>query len=80
MGFIAATGCEGLTVEGSQVRFGETPMLEPAGWEDLGELLRWADEARTLGVRANCDTSGEAARARKFGAGGVACAGPSVCL
>ncbi len=46
-------------------------MLEPAGWGDLEELLRWADEVRTLGVRANADTAEDAAKARKFGAEGV---------
>lgn len=93
MGIPVVTGCEGLKVEGGEVRFGERtiedgdvitvdgsggavlfgeePLLEPAGWGDLEELLHWADEARTLGVRANADTAEDAARARKFGAEGV---------
>ena len=93
MGIPVVTGCEGLKVEDSEVRFGErtveagdcvtvdgsdgivflgeAPVLQPTGWEDLEELLRWADEARTLGVRANADTAEEAKKARSFGAGGV---------
>ncbi len=34
-------------------------------------ILRWADEARTLGVRANADTPGDAATALAFGAEGI---------
>jgi len=38
---------------------------------DLIELLGWADEFRTLGVRANADVSKDARRARQFGAEGI---------
>ena len=34
-------------------------------------MLRWADELRTLGVRANADTPEDARRAREFGAEGI---------
>jgi pyruvate, orthophosphate dikinase len=34
-------------------------------------VLRWADEVRTLGVRANADTPEDAAKAREFGAEGI---------
>jgi pyruvate, orthophosphate dikinase len=37
----------------------------------LTTLLEWADELRTLGVRANADNAVEARRARRFGAAGV---------
>ena len=33
--------------------------------------MAWADEARTLGVRANAETPADAARAREFGADGI---------
>jgi pyruvate,orthophosphate dikinase len=33
--------------------------------------MRWADEARTLGVRTNADTPEDAKRAREFGAEGI---------
>lgn len=37
----------------------------------LSTLLEWADEFRTLGVRANADDPVEAARARSYGATGI---------
>ncbi len=37
----------------------------------LTELLGWADDFRTLGVRANADDPVEAARARRYGAAGI---------
>ncbi|HWH00845.1 MAG TPA: pyruvate, phosphate dikinase [Pilimelia sp.] len=37
----------------------------------VDRLLRHADQVRRLGVRANADTGGDAARARRFGAAGI---------
>ena len=37
----------------------------------LPDGARWADELRTLGVRANADTPEDAAKAREFGAEGI---------
>jgi pyruvate, orthophosphate dikinase len=37
----------------------------------LATLLRWADEFRTLGVRANADDPVESERARRYGAAGI---------
>ena len=37
----------------------------------LSTLLSWADEFRTLGVRANADDPVEAERARRYGASGI---------
>lgn len=37
----------------------------------LSTLLEWADDIRTLGVRANADDPVEAARARRYGAAGI---------
>ncbi len=39
--------------------------------EWLSTLLSWADDFRTLGVRANADDPIEAARARSYGASGI---------
>jgi pyruvate,orthophosphate dikinase len=39
--------------------------------ERLRTLLEWADELRTLGVRANADDPVEAERARRYGAEGI---------
>ncbi len=38
---------------------------------EFREFLAWADDARTLGVRANADTPEDARRAREFGAEGI---------
>jgi pyruvate,orthophosphate dikinase len=37
----------------------------------LARLLGWADELRTLGIRANADYPRDASRARKYGAEGI---------
>ena len=37
----------------------------------LAKLLGWADEVRTLGIRANADYPQDAERARKYGAEGI---------
>jgi len=39
--------------------------------EDFKTVLAWADELRSLGVRANADTPEDASKAREFGAEGV---------
>jgi pyruvate,orthophosphate dikinase len=39
--------------------------------ESFETVLGWADEVRTLGVRANADTPADATRAREFGAEGI---------
>jgi pyruvate,orthophosphate dikinase len=62
-----------LTIDGADGRVirGEVPLVEPDPSEDFETVLRWADEARDLGVRANADTPDEARRARELGAEGV---------
>ena len=39
--------------------------------EDFEEVLRWTDEIRDLGIRANADTPEDAQRARDLGAEGI---------
>src|SRR3712207_4300229 len=56
--------------DGSVIR-GAVPLVDPEPSEDFEALLRWADEARTLGVRANADTPEDARRARELGAQGI---------
>src|ERR687893_958346 len=56
--------------DGSIIR-GDVPLVEPEMNEDFVTLLQWADEARTLGVRANADTPEDARRARELGAQGI---------
>ncbi|MFN3429783.1 MAG: pyruvate, phosphate dikinase [Candidatus Sericytochromatia bacterium] len=50
---------------------GEVPMIEPELSDEFRQLMLWADEYRTLGVRTNADTPEDAAKARGFGAEGV---------
>ncbi|WP_347490612.1 pyruvate, phosphate dikinase [Desulfoscipio sp. XC116] len=54
-----------------QVMLGEVPMIDPELSGEFQQLLAWADEIRTLGVRANADTPHDAAKAREFGAEGI---------
>lgn len=44
------------------------PPSLPSAWSDL---VGWADERRTIGVRANADSAADALLAREFGAEGV---------
>ncbi len=62
-----------ITIEGSTGRVveGEAPLVEAELNEDFEKILAWADDLRTLGVRANADTPGDAERARTLGAQGI---------
>lgn len=64
---------EVITIDGStgNVMLGEVPVIKPELTGELDELLRWADEVRNIGVRANADTPEDAKRAREFGAEGI---------
>ncbi|HDO34981.1 MAG TPA: pyruvate, phosphate dikinase, partial [Nitrospirae bacterium] len=44
---------------------------QPAKNRWYKELMKWADDVRTLGVRTNADTPNDARVARNFGAGGI---------
>ncbi|NQS76964.1 MAG: pyruvate, phosphate dikinase [Peptococcaceae bacterium] len=50
---------------------GEVPMIAPGLSTEFQQLLDWADQIRTLGVRANADNPEDAAKAREFGAAGI---------
>jgi pyruvate,orthophosphate dikinase len=64
-----------ISVDGStgEVFWGEIDTMEVEYEEqtDLVELLKWADEIRTLGVRTNADLPDDARRAVAFGAEGI---------
>jgi len=62
-----------ITLDGStgKVIKGVVPMLDPELSSDFEKLMQWADETRTLGVRANADTPKDAKVARKLGAEGI---------
>jgi len=54
-----------------EVMEGELPFSSPELSGNFALVMEWADEFRTLGVRANADTGTEAERARDFGAAGI---------
>ena len=62
-----------ITIDGStgQVMAGEVPTLQPELTGDFGALMEWADKARTLKIRTNAETPGDARTAREFGAEGI---------
>ena len=62
-----------IAIEGTtgRVTADEVPLIEPEIGEHFSEVLRWSDELRRLGVRANADTDEDAAKARSLGAEGI---------
>ncbi len=46
-------------------------LIPPRMNEDFLNVLDWADEVRTMGVRANADNTNDAAKARELGAEGI---------
>ena len=62
-----------ITIDGTSggVYQGEIELVPPEVPPELDELLEWADELRSLGVRANADTAEDAALARQHGAEGI---------
>jgi pyruvate, orthophosphate dikinase len=54
-----------------QVVRGTLPRSRAPAWQSFDRLMGWADEARTLKVRANADTPHDARVARAFGAEGI---------
>ena len=53
------------------VMLGEVPMIDPQLSDDFQTLLGWADEIKTMVVRANADNPEDALKAREFGAQGI---------
>jgi pyruvate,orthophosphate dikinase len=62
-----------VAIDGStgRVSADDVPLAEPDVNENFEIVLRWADDRRRLGVRANADTPEDARRARAFGAEGI---------
>ncbi len=62
-----------ITIDGStgDVMLGEIPTIPPQVGGNVSTLLGWADSFRRLGVRANADTPGDAAKARELGSEGI---------
>jgi pyruvate, orthophosphate dikinase len=64
---------EYITLNGTtgEVIMGQAPLMTPELTGDFGTFMKWVDEFRKLGVRANSDTSADSKVARKFGAEGI---------
>ncbi|UCF31843.1 MAG: pyruvate, phosphate dikinase [bacterium] len=62
-----------ITLNGStgEVIVGEVPLVAPDMTGDFNTIMKWADEIRDLGIRANADTPTDARMALKFGAEGI---------
>ncbi len=62
-----------ISIDGStgEVALGKVRVVRPEPGAELDRLLQWADQLRSLGVRANADTAEDARRAVAFGAEGI---------
>jgi pyruvate, orthophosphate dikinase len=62
-----------MTLDGStgEIMLGVVPTVQPELSGDFAQLMKWADEVRTIGIRTNAETPADAAQARKFGAEGI---------
>ncbi|CAJ1372314.1 unnamed protein product [Effrenium voratum] len=62
-----------LTIDGGtgEVICGEVPTVPPKLSGAFGTIMAWADEHRTLQVRANAETPNDARQAKEFGAQGI---------
>ncbi len=62
-----------ITIDGSsgEIMKGAVATVQPELTGDFSKLMKWADGARRLGVRANAETPEDARTAREFGAEGI---------
>ncbi|MDA8174324.1 MAG: pyruvate, phosphate dikinase [Nitrospiraceae bacterium] len=62
-----------ITINGTngQVIIGEAPLIQPELTKEFGVIMKWADEVRKIGVRANADTPKDASVAMGFGTQGI---------
>jgi len=67
------TEADTITLDGStgEVYVGALELVPPSITDDFRAVLGWADDVRTLGVRANADTGPDALKARELGAEGI---------
>jgi pyruvate,orthophosphate dikinase len=70
---VTVKGGDFITIDGGtgRVILGKVPTVEPTVSGYFGTLMTWADEVRTMGVRANADIPRDAKMARQFGAEGI---------
>ena len=50
---------------------GDVPLVDAELGDDFEQVLAWADEFRTLGIRTNADTPKDSEKARELGAEGI---------
>ncbi len=64
---------EYITLDGStgEVMAGRVPTVKSEMSDHFRKFMKWADQERDLGVRANADTPGDAKAAIEFGAEGI---------
>lgn len=64
---------EMITIDGAsgELMLGVVPTIEPKLSDDFAAVMKWADDVRTLGVRANAETPQDAQTAYGFGAEGI---------
>jgi pyruvate,orthophosphate dikinase len=62
-----------ITIDGGtgEIMLGEIPMIDPELSEEFQLLLKWSDEERKMGIRANADNPLDAKKAFDFGAEGI---------
>ncbi|MBN2720418.1 MAG: pyruvate, phosphate dikinase [Proteobacteria bacterium] len=62
-----------ITLNGStgEVILGQAKLVQPDMSGNFNTIMKWADDIRELGVRANADTVADAKMALKFGAEGI---------
>jgi pyruvate, orthophosphate dikinase len=62
-----------ITIDGAkgEVLKGRIKMRQPELSGDFAQVMKWADQARALGIRANADTPRDANQAMDFGAEGI---------
>ena len=66
-------GGEVITIDGAtgEIFLGYVAMMEPKVSGHFGTMMTWADDVRTLAVRANAETPLDAETAKRFGAEGI---------
>ncbi len=73
VGDVTVNEGEYITLDGStgEVILGQVPTIKPELTGDFREILNWAKDIKTLGVRTNADTPRDSKVAREFGAEGI---------
>ena len=72
-GDVVIAGGRQIAIDGGtgMVTLDDVPLVEPGRSERFERVLRWADDIRRLGVRANADTPADALKALEHGAEGI---------